>query len=168
MKPPSPEGLPRIDVSTAELEALLEQGRPSLGEDGYQKLRAAIRTLGYVTELLEKQETTLQNLRELLCPASTEKTEKVLKQAGMDTGEKKTTRCGELPEKTRTWAQRRCRLSRSEPSGSVARVIKDGRPMSGCAVQRQSLRATRSWGAGADQRAGAAGRDRLRVGKAEM
>jgi transposase len=91
MKPPSPEGLPRIDVSTAELEALLEQGRPSLGEVGYQKLRAAIRTLGYVTELLEKQETTLANLRELLCPASTEKTEKVLKQAGMDAGEKKTT-----------------------------------------------------------------------------
>ena len=90
MKPPSPEGLSRIDVSTAELEALLEQARPSLGEDGYQKLRAAIRTLGYVTELLEKQETTLQNLRELLCPASTEKTEKVLKQAGMDAGEKKT------------------------------------------------------------------------------
>ena len=91
MKPPSPEGLPRIDVSTAELEALLEQGRPALGEDGYQKLRAAIRTLGYVTELLEKQETTLANPRELLCPASTEKTEKVLKQAGMDTGEKKST-----------------------------------------------------------------------------
>lgn len=89
MKPPSPEGLPRIDVSTAELEALLEQGRPSLSEDGYQKLRAAIRTLGYVTELLEKQETTLANLRELLCPASTEKTEKVVKQAGVDTGEKK-------------------------------------------------------------------------------
>jgi len=89
MKPPSPEGLPRIDVSTAELEALLEQGSPSLSKDGYQKLRAAIRTLGYVTELLEKQETTLANLRELLCPASTEKTEKVLKQAGVDTGEKK-------------------------------------------------------------------------------
>jgi transposase len=89
MKPPNPEGPPRIDVSTAELEALLEQGRPSLGEDGYQKLRAAIRTLGYVTELLEKQETTLANLRELLCPASTEKTEKVLQQAGVDTGEKK-------------------------------------------------------------------------------
>jgi hypothetical protein len=89
MKPPSPEGRPRIDVSTAELEALLEQGRPSLSEDGYQKLRAAIRTLGYVTELLEKQETTLAKLRELLCPASTEKTETVLQQAGMDTGEKK-------------------------------------------------------------------------------
>jgi len=89
MKPPSSEGTPRIDVSTAELEALLEQGRPSLSEDGYQKLRAAIRTLGYVTGLLEKQETTLASLRELLCPASTEKTEAVLKQAGIETGDKK-------------------------------------------------------------------------------
>ena len=68
MKPPGPEGLPRIDVSTAELEALLEQGRPSLGEDGYQKLRAAIRTLGYVTELLEKQETTLAEPARVIVP----------------------------------------------------------------------------------------------------
>jgi transposase len=94
MKPPNSEGTPRIDVSTAELEALLEQGRSSLGEDGYQKLRAAIRTLGYVTELLEKQETTLAKLRELLCPAGTEKTEKVLQQAGVDTGEKKSKTAG--------------------------------------------------------------------------
>ena len=48
----------RIEVSTEELEGLLEQARPMLSEDGYQKLRAAIRTLGYVTGLLEKQETT--------------------------------------------------------------------------------------------------------------
>ena len=68
----------RIDVSTEELEVLLEQARPMLSEDGYQKLRAAIRTLGYVTGLLEKQETTLASLRELLCHASTEKTEAVL------------------------------------------------------------------------------------------
>ena len=33
---------------------MLEGARPVLGEDGYQKLKAAIRTLGYVTELLEK------------------------------------------------------------------------------------------------------------------
>src|ERR1051325_5217976 len=79
----------RIDVSTEELEGLLEQARPSLSEDGYQKLKAAIRTLGYVTGLLEKQETTLASLQELLCPASTEKTEAVLKQAGIDTGGKK-------------------------------------------------------------------------------
>ena len=49
-----------------------------------------MRTLGYVTELLEKKETTLAALRELLCPASTEKTDKVLKQAGLETGEKNT------------------------------------------------------------------------------
>lgn len=79
----------RIDVSTEELEGLLEQARPALSEDGYQKLRAAIRTLGYVTGLLENQETTLASLRELLCHASTEKTEAVLKQAGIDTGDKK-------------------------------------------------------------------------------
>ncbi len=101
MKPPDPEGLPRIDVSTEELESLLEQAKQQpLPEEGYQKLRAAIRTLGYVTELLEKQETTLANLRELLCPASTEKTEKVLKQAGMDAGEKKPESPSKKPKRT--------------------------------------------------------------------
>ena len=85
MQPP----IERIDVSTEELEGLLEQARPWLSEDGYQKLQAAIRTLGYLTGLLEKQETTLASLRELLCPASTEKTEAVLKQAGIETADKK-------------------------------------------------------------------------------
>lgn len=84
-----PPPIRRMDVSTEELDALLEHARASLSEDGYQKLKAAIRTLGYVTELLEKQETTLAELRELLCPASTEKTAKVLQQAGMEAGEKK-------------------------------------------------------------------------------
>jgi hypothetical protein len=84
MQPP----VERIDVSTQELEALLEQARPALADDGYQKLKAAIRTLGYVTELLENQEATLASLRRLLCHASTEKTEKVLKQAGIVGGEK--------------------------------------------------------------------------------
>ncbi len=90
MKAPKPEGVPRLDVSMEELEALLEQARQEpLREEGYQKLLAAIRTLHYVTALLEKKETTLTALRELLCPASTEKTEKVLQQAGVETGEKK-------------------------------------------------------------------------------
>jgi transposase len=84
-----PPPIERIDVSTEELEAFLEQARPALSEEAFQKLRAAIRTLGYVTELLEKRKTTLAALRELLCPASTEKTEAVLKQAGLEAGEKK-------------------------------------------------------------------------------
>ena len=89
MKPLGPEGAPRIDVSCEELEALLEGARATLSEAGYQKLQAAIRTLGYVTELLQNQEATLASLRRLLCHSSTEKTSKVLKQAGMDSGDSK-------------------------------------------------------------------------------
>ena len=66
MKAPDPEGIPRIDVSTDELETLLEQAKQEpLPEEGY-KLKAAVRTLGYVAELLEKKEATLALLRELL------------------------------------------------------------------------------------------------------
>jgi hypothetical protein len=65
MKAPEPEGAPRLDVSIEELEALLEQAkREPLQEEGYQKLLASVRTLRYVTELLEKKETTLAALRE--------------------------------------------------------------------------------------------------------
>jgi transposase len=89
MKRSGPEGTPRLDVSTEELEALVEQARAVLPEDGYQKLLGAVRTLRYVTELLEKKEASLKDLRELLCPATTEKTEQVLKKAGIDSGPEK-------------------------------------------------------------------------------
>ena len=75
---------PPLDVTPEELEALLEGVREALGEAGYQKLKAAIRTLSYVTELLENRETTLETLRRLLCQARTEKTEAVLEQAGIE------------------------------------------------------------------------------------
>jgi len=85
MKP----ALERIDVSSEELEALLEQARQEpLREEGYQKLRAVVRTLAYVTEWLENRPATLERLRQLLCQPSTEKTAKVLQQAGLDAGEK--------------------------------------------------------------------------------
>ncbi len=64
MKAPNPEGIPRIDVSTKELEALLEQAKQEpLREEGDHKLKAAIRTLGYVTELLEKKEKAFRRSR---------------------------------------------------------------------------------------------------------
>jgi transposase len=78
-----------LDVTSEELEALLDGVREALGEAAYRKLQVAIRTLGYVTELLETREATLERLRRLLCHSSTEKTEAVLKQAGIETGEKK-------------------------------------------------------------------------------
>jgi transposase len=99
MNPP----LEQIDVSTEELEALLEQARQEpLREEGYQKLKAAIHTLGYVTELLENQEATLASLRRLLCHASTEKTGKVLQQAGIEPGDKQPKPPGEQPAKRAT------------------------------------------------------------------
>lgn len=78
-----PPVTPPLEVSAEELEALLESVREALGERGYQKLQAAIRTLSYVTELLENREATLASLRRLLCRARSEKTEAVLEQAGI-------------------------------------------------------------------------------------
>ena len=59
-----PATLP-FEVTAEELEALLEGVREGLGEAGYQKLKAAIRTLGYLTELLRERKITLEGLRTL-------------------------------------------------------------------------------------------------------
>jgi hypothetical protein len=85
-----PAALP-LEVTPEELEALLEGVRDGLGEAGYQKLKAAIRTLGYLAELLRERNITLEDLRELLlsrAEASTEKTRQVLKKAGIETQKK--------------------------------------------------------------------------------
>jgi len=74
---------PPLEVTPEELEGLLETVREALGEAGYQKLKAAIRTLSYVTELLETREATLASLRRLLCRTRSEKMEAVLEQAGI-------------------------------------------------------------------------------------
>ena len=125
-------GVPPISVPIEELEGLLEQARSALSAEGYQKLRAAIRTLVYVTELLEQKETTLAALRELLCPASTEKTDKVLQQAGIPT---EAEACG-----CRARAQRRRRVSRGTEGPSSARILKGRRRVPGW-VRRQGLSA---------------------------
>jgi transposase len=78
-----PPVTPPLEISAEELEGLLERAREALGEAGYQKLKAVIHTLSYVTELLETREATLASLRRLLCRARSEKTEAVLEQAGI-------------------------------------------------------------------------------------
>jgi hypothetical protein len=84
--------LEQIDVNMQELERLLERTRQGrLEEADYRKLRAAIHTLGYVAELLRERDISLAELRELLLcppPASTEKTQEVLKNAGLETEKK--------------------------------------------------------------------------------
>ena len=91
----------RLDVTSEELEALLEGVRVPLGEVSYQKLQAAIHTLRYVTELLETNRATLEKLRRLLCHSSTEKTGKVLQQAGIKTDDNKHKSPGERTPKSK-------------------------------------------------------------------
>jgi transposase len=69
----------RLDVDTKDLCALLERARQALSDEDYQKLKAAIDTLGYLTQLLERKNMSIQRLRQILFGASTEKTSKVLK-----------------------------------------------------------------------------------------
>src|SRR5579863_3404755 len=79
MKP----AIERIELSMEELERLLERARVEpLPEEDYQKLKAAVDTLEYLTELVADKDTTIRHLRQLLLPASTEKTKDVLAKAG--------------------------------------------------------------------------------------
>ena len=49
-----------------------------------RKLKAAVDTLEYLTELVADKDTTIRLLRQLLLPASTEKTKDVLARAGAE------------------------------------------------------------------------------------
>ena len=72
----------RIEVGTEELNQLLERARELLSEEDYRKLKAAVQTLEYLTELVADKDTTIRHLRQLLLPASTEKTRDVLAKTG--------------------------------------------------------------------------------------
>ena len=73
-----------LEVNLQELEALLERARQEpLDEEGYQKLQAVLEAFRYLTDLIGDQDTTISRLRSLLVKPSTEKTRKVLEQAGI-------------------------------------------------------------------------------------
>ena len=65
MKP----AIERIDLGTEELNQLLERARELLSEEDYRKLKAAVDTLEYLTELVADKDTTIRHLRQLLLPA---------------------------------------------------------------------------------------------------
>jgi transposase len=73
-----------IDMDREELNQLVERARASLSAEEYRKLKGVVEALSYLTDLVADQETTIHDLRELLFPASTEKTEAVLKKAGIE------------------------------------------------------------------------------------
>src|SRR5271166_470013 len=75
MKPP----LSRLEVSREELQSLLEHARTeTLSEPEYQRLKAALDTLVYLTELVEDKNTTIARLRQILFGSSSEKMSQVL------------------------------------------------------------------------------------------
>jgi len=73
--PGSPE---RIDLDRSELEGILEHAKTALSEEEYAKLHAAIETLTFLTQELEKKRVSVQRLKQLLFGTTTEKTQKVM------------------------------------------------------------------------------------------
>jgi transposase len=74
-----------VEVNVTELEALLERKREVLGEEDYQKLKKGLWALSYLTDRIGDKDITISQLRALLMKPSTEKTRKVLEQAGLPT-----------------------------------------------------------------------------------
>jgi transposase len=71
----------RLELSMEELQKLVEHARTEpLSDEEYGQLKAALETLGYLTQLVEDKDTTIQRLRQILFGAKTEKTNKVLNQ----------------------------------------------------------------------------------------
>jgi transposase len=79
-----------IEVNREELKAVLEGKREALGEEDYQKLQALLRAFSYLADLIGEKDTTISQLRALLMKPSTEKTSKVLEQAGLEAARKNT------------------------------------------------------------------------------
>lgn len=78
-----------IEVNREEVKALLERARQEpLDEAGYQKLQDLLRAFSYVVDMIGEKDTTISQLRALLMKPSTEKTEKVLEQAGLQPSSK--------------------------------------------------------------------------------
>jgi transposase len=69
----------RIDLDMKELETILDRAlEGSLDEEGYRKLKAALETLGYLTDLIGDKDTTIRRLRKIIFGSSTEKSSRVL------------------------------------------------------------------------------------------
>lgn len=73
-----------IDMDREELNQLMERAGAGLSGEDQRKLKGIVAALSYLTDLVADQKTTIHDLRQLLFPASTEKIESVLQQAGME------------------------------------------------------------------------------------
>jgi transposase len=78
----------RMDLDRSELEAILERAKTTpMSEEEYAKLHAAVETLVFLTQELEKKHVSLQRLKQLLFGATTETTRKVIQRILDDAGQ---------------------------------------------------------------------------------
>jgi len=68
----------RIELGIEELESILDRAAPSFAAEDLTKLRAAVNTLGFLTQELEAKGASIQRLRNWLFGAKTETTRRVL------------------------------------------------------------------------------------------
>ena len=78
--------LERMDLDLSELEAILERAKTALSKEEYAKLNAAMETLVFLTQELEKKQVSVQRLKQLLFGATTEKTRKVMEKILAEAG----------------------------------------------------------------------------------
>jgi len=91
---PKPPGhIERMDLDQSELEAILERAKTTpMSEEEYAKLHAAIETLVFLTQELEKKQVSVQRLKQLLFGATTETTRKVMEKLLDETSKERTSR----------------------------------------------------------------------------
>jgi transposase len=78
-------GLENRELKHEELAAILERAKSSpLSGEEYEKLKAAVDTLAFLTAELQSKRTSLERLRGLLFGASTERTSQVLRESGAE------------------------------------------------------------------------------------
>lgn len=68
----------RIEMDQAEIEAILKRAKTALSCEEHAKLQAAIETLLFLTQELEKKHVSIQKLKQMLFGATTESTRKVM------------------------------------------------------------------------------------------
>jgi len=80
----------KISPTAARMSTMLAgPAGAGAGEEDCQRLQATIQALSYLIELIGDQDTTISQLRALLVKPSTEKTSKVLEQAGLEASPKR-------------------------------------------------------------------------------
>ena len=122
-----------IEVNFEELTALLERARQGpLSQEDCERLEAAIHALSRLIEKIGEKNTTISQLRALLMKPSTEKTRKVLEQAGIKTSPPQQFASPRGPEgeaETRAWTERGGGVSGHRADQSSARVAEAGRSL---------------------------------------